>query len=55
MENLFQAFYLFLWYSFLGWVLEVAYSAIRKRKFINRGYLNGPLCTVYGFAALVIS
>ncbi len=55
MENLFQAFYLFLWYSFLGWILEVAYSAIRKRKFINRGYLNGPLCSVYGFAALVIS
>ncbi len=55
MEGLFQAFYLFLWYSFLGWILEVIYSAIRKRKFMNRGYLNGPLCSVYGFAALLIS
>ena len=40
MENLFQIFYLFLCYSFLGWILEVVYSAIRKRKFINRGYPN---------------
>ncbi len=55
MEKLFQIFYLFLCYSFLGWILEVVYSAIRKRKFINRGYLNGPLCSIYGISAMLIS
>ena len=39
--------YFFL-YSFLGWCMEVAYAAVRKRKFVNRGLLNGCFCPVYG-------
>ena len=42
----------FLWYfmiySFLGWVTEVVFHAVVKGRIINRGFLNGPLCPVYG-------
>ena len=45
---------LFLCYSFLGWACETVYCSIGKRKFVNRGFLNGPLCPVYGFGALAV-
>lgn len=44
----------FVTYSFLGWVCETAYCSILAKKFINRGFLNGPFCPVYGFGALII-
>ncbi len=46
--------WMFVIYSILGWILETVYAAVRHRKFINRGFLNGPLCAVYGFAAVLI-
>ena len=39
----------FLVYSFLGWVLEVVFHASKLGKIVNRGFLNGPVCPVYGF------
>lgn len=44
----------FLIYSFAGWVLEVAFHAITLGKWVNRGFLNGPLCPVYGFGMLAV-
>ena len=44
----------FLIYSFLGWVCETIYCSILDRKFVNRGFLNGPVCPVYGFGALLV-
>lgn len=44
----------FLIYSFLGWVLEVAYHGAVVGKIVNRGFLNGPVCPVYGFGMLGI-
>lgn len=41
-------------YSFLGWICEVIYCSIPEKKFINRGFLNGPVCPVYGFGALFV-
>lgn len=41
-------------YSFLGWVCEVVYCSIPAKKFINRGFLNGPVCPVYGFGAVFV-
>lgn len=46
---------LFFIYSFLGWVFEVIISLIRKRKFINRGFLIGPYCPIYGYGVLLIT
>lgn len=38
----------FFIYAFIGWVLEVVFAAFSKKKFANRGFLNGPLCPIYG-------
>lgn len=50
--------YDFLWmffiYAFLGWCVEVCYAALNTGKFVNRGFLNGPLCPIYGFGAVLV-
>lgn len=46
----------FLWfviYSVSGWGYESAVCSVTERKPVNRGFLNGPLCPVYGFGALI--
>ena len=47
-------FLLFLSYSFIGWASEVVYCSIMERKIVNRGFLLGPICPVYGFGGLLI-
>lgn len=32
--------------------MEVSFQAVKTGRFINRGFLNGPLCPIYGFGAL---
>ena len=39
----------FFIYGFLGWCTEVAFAAWKERTFVNRGFLNGPICPIYGF------
>jgi uncharacterized membrane protein len=43
-----DSFLMFFIYSFVGWTVEVVYYGITEGKFINRGFLAGPLCPVYG-------
>ena len=43
-----ESYLMFFIYSFIGWVIEVIYYGITEGKFINRGFLAGPLCPVYG-------
>lgn len=38
----------FFIYGFLGWCTEVAFAACKTQKFVNRGFLNGPICPIYG-------
>ena len=47
-------FLYFVIYSFLGWICEVIYCSIPAKKFINRGFLKGPICPVYGFGAVFV-
>lgn len=44
----------FFFYSFIGWFFESCYCSIRPKKWVNRGFLRGPLCPIYGTGALVI-
>ena len=44
----------FLIYFFLGWCIEVCYAALNTKKFINRGFLNGPYCPIYGAGAVAV-
>lgn len=50
--------YLLLWsffiYSFIGWCIEVAFAAIRYKKFVNRGFLNSSLCPIYGVGIVCV-
>ena len=41
-------------YSLLGWICEVVYCSIPAKKIINRGFLKGPVCPVYGFGAVFV-
>lgn len=51
----YELLWLFFVYSFLGWVLETATAAAKQKKFVNRGAINGPLCIIYGIAAVLMS
>ena len=44
----------FFIYCFLGWVWECCYVSVRKRKWVNRGFLHGPFLPIYGSGAIVI-
>ena len=47
-------FILFMIYSFIGWCMEVLTVLIPKKKFVNRGFLIGPYCPIYGYVCLLI-
>lgn len=49
-----KVFLWFILYSFFGWVYESTLCSITSRSLVNRGFLNGPLCPVYGFGALTV-
>ena len=44
----------FFFYSFIGWFFESCYCSIRPKKWINRGFLRGPICPIYGTGGLVM-
>lgn len=47
----------FIWfvcYSVLGWVYETILCSTLERRFISRGFLNGPYCPIYGFGAILV-
>lgn len=52
--SLYELAWFFLIYSCIGWVIEVCYQAVTKANIVNRGFLNGPVCPVYGFGALCL-
>lgn len=54
LTNLMVQFGFFVLYSFLGWVSETIFCSIPAKKFINRGFLNGPFCPIYGTGAVLV-
>ena len=48
-------FYIFIIYSFLGWLMEVLLVSFQQRKITARGFLIGPWCPIYGFGALFVT
>ncbi len=55
MENTVKYILLFFFYSAAGWCLESLYCSFGEKKLINRGFLTGPLCPIYGTAAIVLT
>ena len=54
LDTIITYFLLFIIYSFVGWLMEVTLQFIEKHRFINRGFLIGPICPIYGGGALLI-
>jgi uncharacterized membrane protein len=52
--DLYHIIHWFFIYSFLGWIMETCYVGILDKKLVNRGFVNGPICTIYGFGALSV-
>lgn len=49
-----ELFLYFLFYSFLGWLMETCYCSIRERRLVPRGFLYGPICPIYGCGVLLM-
>ena len=43
------------YYSFIGWCGEVIVAAVNRHKFVNRGFIAGPLCPIYGTGAVAVA
>lgn len=52
--NLSLLFLYFFFYAVLGWCSEVVYCSIPQKKFVNRGFLIGPYCPIYGVGAVIL-
>lgn len=44
----------FFVYGVLGWCVEVAFAAVKEGRFVNRGFLNGPICPIYGVGVVSV-
>ena len=53
-NNIFNLWTYFIIYSIAGWILESVYRSYREKKIINTGFLNGPLCPIYGIGAIIM-
>ena len=47
-------FSLFIIYSFIGWIMEVVWNLFTDKKLVNRGFLIGPYCPIYGVGCLLL-
>lgn len=54
MNKVFMVILMFLLYSFIGWVMESIYCMIIDKKFVNRGFMIGPVCPIYGVGCMLI-
>ena len=49
-----RIFILLMLYSFIGWIYESTLCSITQKSLVNRGFLNGPICPIYGVGALLV-
>lgn len=47
-------FLYFILYSIIGWCIEMIYCRICQGKWVDRGFLFGPYCPIYGFGAIIL-
>ena len=53
--TVYQLLWLFLFYSFLGWLAETVLAALKRRRLLNRGFLSAPFSPTYGLGALLFA
>ena len=52
--SIYLYFLLFLIYSFIGWLIEIINVSWIEKRFVNRGFLLGPYCPIYGVGCLLL-
>ena len=55
MDDWWKLVLIFTIFSMIGWFCESIYCSIPAKKFINRGFLNGPFCPVYGVGGVLVT
>lgn len=50
----YQLLFLFFIFCNIGWVIESSIESLYRKRFINRGFLNGPYIPIYGFGGMTI-
>ena len=53
-KNFYALVWIFIIYAFIGWCAEVSFAAVDNGKFVNRGFLNGPYCPIYGCGVVIV-
>ena len=53
-QNFYELLWIFIIYAFIGWCTEVGYAALDTGKFVNRGFLNGSYCPIYGCGIVIV-
>lgn len=52
--TLYQLYWYFMLYAFIGWCVEVVFCTVTTGEWVNRGFLNGPVCPIYGVGMCVL-
>lgn len=52
--TLYELIWFFFIYAFLGWCVEVVFCSVNTGHWVNRGFLNGPVCPIYGFGMVIV-
>ncbi len=52
--SVYQMFHMFVFWAVIGWGIEVCTLTLETGQYQNRGFLNGPLCPIYGFGVLMV-
>ena len=50
-----EYYILFIFYSFCGWLIEEINCSIREKKIVDRGFLIGPICPIYGVGGIIMT
>ncbi len=53
-QNFYELVWIFIIYACFGWCTEVSYATLDTGKFVNRGFLNGPYCPIYGCGIVIV-
>ncbi len=53
--SLYEMFHIFIFWAFIGWCIEVCYMTLETGEYQNRGFLNMPICPIYGFGVIMVT
>lgn len=55
LNSFYEILWIFFVYAVIGWCIEVAFAAVNRGVFVNRGFMNGPYCPIYGLGMLIVA